>query len=167
MAVLALKLAGERARLLARSGALAAAAAAVGLAALASQASSRGDLKTPVNANEASSGWSDYTPDRLSQAVAAGRPVFIDATAAWCLTCKVNELGALSSRRVKQAFGAQNVLLLKADWTNRDAAITELLTKNGRLGVPLYLFYSKTSGGAAKILPQILTEDEVLAALKS
>ncbi len=167
VAAFALKLAAKPARSLARGGALAAVLAAIGLAALASQASPPANRKMLAVAGEASSGWSAYTPDRLSQAVADGRPVFIDATAAWCLTCKVNELGALSSRRVKHAFDAQNVLLLRADWTNRDAAITELLTKNGRLGVPLYLFYSKTSGGAAKILPQILTEDEVLAALKS
>ncbi|MFZ1991887.1 MAG: thioredoxin family protein [Alphaproteobacteria bacterium] len=163
--ILALKFGRARSRLAARGAALVALLAACGLAAL-TQAETH-NLKTPVKAAASDGDWSEYTPDRLSDAVAKGQPVFIDATAAWCLTCKVNELGALSGHRVREAFRAQNVLLLKADWTNRDAAITELLARNGRLGVPLYLYYPKASEGAAKILPQILTEDEVLAALKS
>ncbi|HXZ67796.1 MAG TPA: thioredoxin family protein, partial [Alphaproteobacteria bacterium] len=164
-AILALKFGSMRSRFAARSAALVALLGAFGMAALA-QAQMH-NLKIPVKVASLESNWREYTPARLSDAVAHGQPVFIDATAAWCLTCKVNELGALSSQRVQQAFRAQNVLLLRADWTNRNAAITELLSRNGRLGVPLYLYYSKKNGGAAKILPQILTEDEVLAVLKS
>lgn len=165
IAAIALRFGDGRLRFALRSAAMVAAVGAFGLAALAQ--AQTGDVKSLVKAPGLDSNWNEYTAARLLNAVANGQPVFIDATAAWCLTCKVNELGALSSRRVREAFRAQNVLLLKADWTNRDAAITDLLSRNGRLGVPLYLYYSKSSGGTAKILPQILTEDTVLAALKS
>jgi thiol:disulfide interchange protein DsbD len=146
-----------------RGAALAAALSAIGLAAYASQTE---DTTKPLGeAAQSSDTWGAYASDKLSTAIAEGRPVFIDATAAWCLTCKVNELSTLSSKRVLDSFKARNVLLLRADWTNRDAEVTELLSNNGRLGVPLYLYYPSGAGGAAKILPQILTEDNVVAAL--
>ncbi len=105
--------------------------------------------------------WTPYTKERLEEAVAAGEPVFIDLTADWCLTCKVNEWSALSSARVRQKFTDAKVVRLRGDWTNRDPAITALLTEQGRIGVPLYLYYP-AGGKPVKILPQILTEDEVL-----
>ena len=94
---------------------------------------------------------------------AAGRPVFVDATAAWCITCLVNEDAVLSRADVKSAFAGKNVVYMVADWTNQNPEITALLKDNGRSGVPLYLYYAP---GAAKadVLPQILTEAGVLAA---
>ena len=90
----------------------------------------------------------------------------MDATAAWCITCLVNEQAVLSRDNVKAAFANGKVTYLVADWTNRNSAITKMLEENGRSGVPLYLYYAP---GAQKpvILPQILTEDGVLAALKA
>jgi len=93
-----------------------------------------------------------------------GRPVFINATAAWCITCLVNEKVALSGGKLVQAFSDHKVAALKADWTNQDSEITTLLASQGRSGVPLYLYYAP---GAEKpmVLPQLLTESTVMAAL--
>jgi thiol:disulfide interchange protein len=105
-----------------------------------------------------------YSPARLAALRKSGRPVFIDATASWCITCLVNEEAALSRPAVHAAFADKKIALLVADWTNRNPEITALLEAHGRSGVPLYLYYAP---GAAepKILPQILTEGEVLKAL--
>lgn len=105
-----------------------------------------------------------YTPARLAALRKAGRPVFVDATASWCITCLVNEEAALSRPAVHAAFKDKKIALLVADWTNRNPQITALLEAHGREGVPLYLYYAP---GAAdpKVLPQILTESEVLKAL--
>ena len=107
-----------------------------------------------------------YSVDKLASLRAANRPVFIDATAAWCITCLVNEEAVLTRDSVKSAFAAKNVAYLVADWTNRDPQITALLKENGRSGVPLYLYYAP-GAKAPIILPQILTESTVLGALDS
>jgi thiol:disulfide interchange protein len=106
-----------------------------------------------------------FTEAKLASLRAAGRPVFLDATAAWCITCLVNEQAVLSRPTVKDAFKRKEVIYMVADWTNRNEAITRLLDANGRSGVPLYLYYAP---GADKpvILPQILTESGVLDAIK-
>ncbi len=105
-----------------------------------------------------------YSAARLAALRQAGRPVFIDATASWCITCLVNEEAALARPNVHAAFRDKHIVLLVADWTNRSPAITALLEAHGRSGVPLYLYFAP---GAAEpiILPQILTEDIVLSAL--
>jgi thiol:disulfide interchange protein DsbD len=105
-----------------------------------------------------------YSPARLAALRKEGRPVFIDATASWCITCLVNEEAALSRPSVHAAFKDKHIALLVADWTNRNPEITALLQSHGRSGVPVYIYYAP---GAAepKILPQILTEGEVLKAL--
>jgi thiol:disulfide interchange protein DsbD len=107
-----------------------------------------------------------FTPEKLASLRASGKPVFVDATAAWCITCLVNEQAVLSRPAVKDAFKSKNVVYMVADWTKRDEAITRMLAENGRDGVPLYLYYAP---GADKpvILPQILTESGVLGALNS
>ena len=106
-----------------------------------------------------------FTPERLASLRAGGKPVFVDATAAWCITCLVNEQAVLSRPDVQAAFNDHHVAYLVADWTNRNDTITKLLGDNGRSGVPLYLYYAP---GADKpvILPQILTESGVLDAVK-
>lgn len=110
--------------------------------------------------------WEKYSAERLKQLQQAGKPVFLNFTAAWCISCLVNERVALSNAEVLSAFNQAGITYLKGDWTNRDASITEILTKFGRSGVPLYVFYP--SGAAAKPieLPQILTPDIVLSTLK-
>jgi thiol:disulfide interchange protein DsbD len=107
-----------------------------------------------------------FTPERLASLRASGKPVFVDATAAWCITCLVNEQAVLSRPDIQAAFNDRHVAYLVADWTNRNDTITKLLSENGRSGVPLYLYFAP---GADKpvILPQILTESGVLDAVKS
>ncbi len=106
-----------------------------------------------------------FSPERLQAARAQRRPVFVNMTAAWCITCLVNERLALSSVRVAQAFDASGVLYMKGDWTNRDAGITRYLERFGRSGVPIYVLYP--SIGSPRVLPQILTESIVLEELAS
>jgi thiol:disulfide interchange protein DsbD len=102
-----------------------------------------------------------YSDAKLAQYRAARRPVFVDATAAWCITCLVNERVALSGTAVHEAFAKKHIAYLLADWTNRDAAITVLLQSHGRSGVPLYLYFAPGADDAV-VLPQVLTEGEVL-----
>jgi thiol:disulfide interchange protein DsbD len=106
-----------------------------------------------------------YSAVRLASLRGENRAVFVNATAAWCITCLVNDEAALSGARVKDAFAQKHIAYLIADWTRRDPEITALLAAHGRSGVPLYLYYAP---GAAepRVLPQILTEGEVLAALE-
>jgi thiol:disulfide interchange protein DsbD len=105
-----------------------------------------------------------YSQARLNQLREANRPVFINVTAAWCITCLVNEKVAFSGARVREAFARRHIAYLVADWTNRNSEITALLQENGRSGVPLYLYYP-SGGGAARTLPQILTEQALLDAI--
>jgi thiol:disulfide interchange protein len=105
-----------------------------------------------------------YTPDKLAALQAQGKPVFVNYTAAWCVSCQVNDRVALSTAKVADAFKARGVTYMKADWTNRDATIAADLARFGRAGVPLYLVYG-ADGGAPQILPSILTEGVVLKAL--
>ena len=105
-------------------------------------------------------GTEPYSAARLAALQAKGRPVLVDVTAAWCVTCLVNEHSTLSSREVRAALEAHRVALLVADWTKRDPAITALLAANHRAGVPLYLYYRP--GEAPEILPQILSPGLVI-----
>ena len=102
-----------------------------------------------------------YTAAAVAQARTANRAVFVDATAAWCITCLVNEKVALSGARVHDAFASRHIAFFVADWTNRNPQITALLAAHGRSGVPLYLYYAPGAAEAV-VLPQILTEDDVL-----
>jgi thiol:disulfide interchange protein DsbD len=104
---------------------------------------------------------SAYSPDRLAALRAEGRPVFVNMTAAWCVTCLVNERVALSSEKVRDAFAKRNVAYLKGDWTRADPAISQFLKNHGRDGVPLYVLYPP-HGEKPVVLPQILTQTGVL-----
>jgi thiol:disulfide interchange protein DsbD len=115
-------------------------------------------------ANAAAAQAQAFTPERLAALRAAGKPVFVNMTAAWCVTCLVNERVALGTDAVRQAFAADDVTYLKGDWTRQDPAITAFLRQNGRDGVPLYVFFP-ARGGAPEVLPQILTEGAVLRAV--
>ena len=107
-----------------------------------------------------------FSEARLKELQTAGRPVLVDFTAAWCLTCIVNERVALSQPAVAEAIKARNVAYLKADWTNQNAEITGALHALGRDGVPLYVIYSG-HGEAPKILPQLLTPAIVTDAINA
>ena len=109
-------------------------------------------------------GSETFTPVRLAALRAEGRPVFVNLTAAWCVTCLVNERVAISNDTVQRAFASNHVAYLKGDWTRQDPAITEFLREQGRDGVPLYLYYAPHAA-TAEVLPQILTESTVLDAV--
>jgi thiol:disulfide interchange protein len=112
-------------------------------------------------------GWEPFRPERLDALRASGKPVFVNFTAAWCVTCLVNERVALRSAAVADAFAKKGVIALKADWTNRDPAISRMLGSLGRSGVPLYVLYPPGAGAGTSptVLPQILTEGAVIDAL--
>ena len=105
-----------------------------------------------------------YTEARLSELRASHRAVFVDATAAWCITCLVNDEAVLSRPTVRDAFAGNHVAFLLADWTNRSPEVTQLIESNGRSGVPLYLYYA-ADAQKPRVLPQILTEGEVISVL--
>jgi thiol:disulfide interchange protein DsbD len=113
--------------------------------------------------SEASLVAQPYAPATLAALRAEGRPVFVNFTAAWCVTCQVNERAALSGHRLADAFRRDGVTYLVGDWTRRDAAIEQALAEHGRAGVPLYLMYG-AGGREAEVLPQILTEGLVIEA---
>jgi thiol:disulfide interchange protein DsbD len=108
--------------------------------------------------------YEPYSTARLAALRAANTPIFVNATAAWCITCLVNDRVALSGDAVTKAFADNGVVALKADWTNQNPEITALLSEHGRSGVPLYLYYPP--GAGAKVLPQILTEGTILEAVQ-
>jgi thiol:disulfide interchange protein len=111
-------------------------------------------------------GWERFSRARMTEAAAAGKPVFVDFTAAWCITCLVNERVALETPATRRAFEQTGTVKLKGDWTNRDPEITSLLKELGRAGVPLYLYWAP-GAEAPKILPQVLTEAAILSELQA
>jgi|JI10StandDraft_1071094.scaffolds.fasta_scaffold51394_2 thiol:disulfide interchange protein len=102
-----------------------------------------------------------FSADRLAALQASGKPAFVYFTADWCVTCKVNERGALANADVAAAFAKAGINVLVGDWTNGDAAISTFLESKGRSGVPLYLFYGRD--GQVTELPQILTTGQLVA----
>lgn len=120
-----------------------------------------GDTIDRVGAGPA---WESFSEARLAELRAAGQPVFVNFTAAWCITCDVNERLALSSSAMRDLFEGGGIAYLKGDWTNRNPEVTRMLERFGRSGVPLYLLYAPD--GSTEVLPQILTEDIVASALR-
>ncbi len=141
-----------------------------GLAALGAVGLTVAGLKAPAAASAAVPGGGElvsepFSPQRLAQLQSQRKPVFVNFTAAWCITCQVNERAALSSAKVAQAFAKAGAVFLTADWTRRDAMIEQTLAEHGRAGVPLYLVYG-ADGGPPAVLPQILTEGLVISAVQ-
>ncbi len=116
-------------------------------------------IQAPVAAGD----WAPYTPARVADLTASGRAVFVDFTAAWCVTCQVNKRLVLNADAVRAGFARRNVALVRADWTRRDPAITQALSALGRSGVPVYVFYRP--GREPLLLPEVLQQKTVLDAL--
>lgn len=110
--------------------------------------------------------WQEYSPALVAQLLAARQPVFIDFTAAWCLSCQVNERVTFTSQEVIDELRKRNVTMVKADWTLRDDTITRALAEFGRSGVPLYVLYSGIPGDSPKILPEVITPSILIEELK-
>ena len=109
--------------------------------------------------------WGVYSKTGIAEHNAAGHAVFVDFTAAWCVTCQVNKKMVLETASVHDAFRAKNLVLMRADWTRRDPAITAALAELGRNSVPVYALYAP--GKAPVLLPELLTQRIVLDALKA
>jgi thiol:disulfide interchange protein len=122
------------------------------------------EASTSADGAAAALPYEAWSPERLAALQAEGRPVFVNFTAAWCVSCQVNERVALSTGGVAEAVARNKVAYLKADWTRKDAVIAAELARHGRAGVPLYLVYG-AGGGEPAILPNILTEGAVVRAL--
>jgi len=109
--------------------------------------------------------WQPYSAQTLAALTASGKPVFVDFTADWCVTCQVNKKLVLARDEMLDAFRARGVQLVRADWTRRDPEIAQALARIGRSGVPAYVVYK--SGRAPLVLPEILTRERVIEALDS
>ncbi len=124
-----------------------------------------GNKAAEAVAEEVSGPWKPWSPDAVASARAEGRAVFVDFTAAWCVTCQVNKRLVLESDALQARFEERNVVRLRADWTNQDAQITAALRDLGRIGVPVYAVYAAGSKGAPALLPELLTKERVLRAI--
>ena len=112
-----------------------------------------------LEANE----WQPFSPAAVSALTAAGQPVFVDFTAAWCVTCQVNKRLVLNAEEVRAQFAEKRVALVRADWTRRDPAITQALAALGRSGVPVYVLYRP--GKEPLLLPEVLQRSTMREAL--
>ncbi|MHB1794227.1 MAG: protein-disulfide reductase DsbD family protein [Acidobacteriaceae bacterium] len=122
--------------------------------------------QTATESSAQTSAWQPFSPQRLAAARAQGKPVFVDFSAAWCLSCQVNERVVLDRPDVKEAFRKSGVVMMRADWTNHDDTITAALAQLGRSGVPTYALYPPGPQSAPQLLPEVLTTGIVLDALK-
>jgi thiol:disulfide interchange protein/DsbC/DsbD-like thiol-disulfide interchange protein len=114
---------------------------------------------------QAADEWQPYSAAQVAKLNASGKPLLVNFTASWCLTCLVNERNAFADSAVQQVFRNKGVTLMKGDWTNRDPAITQALAAFGRAGVPLYVVYNSKPGSSEPvILPQLLTPSVVQSA---
>jgi thiol:disulfide interchange protein DsbD len=117
----------------------------------------------PVLQAATSGRWQAWEPGRVDQLLARGQPVFVDFTAAWCVTCQYNKKTTLANSEVLADFDSNRFTLLRADWTRRDPAITAALAQLGRNGVPVYVVYRP--GQPPRVLSEVLGVQEVRAAI--
>jgi thiol:disulfide interchange protein DsbD len=151
-------------RMAARGATATALVAGVALVASAASLPTAAECATDAGARDGIA-WVPYDAARLAELRAEGRPVFVDFTAAWCLSCKVNERVALSAPSVQSRLRELDIVAMKGDWTRGDPEITRALESFGRNGVPLYVLYPRGTGAEPELLPSILTPEIVLDAL--
>jgi thiol:disulfide interchange protein DsbD len=108
----------------------------------------------------------EFSEARLQSDLAAGRHVFVDFTADWCITCKFNERTAIDTPAVRALLLEKKVVPVKADWTNSNPEITAALQRFGRVGVPFYILYPAGDATRPVVLPELLTESILIEALK-
>jgi len=153
-----------------RWGLAASALSLIGAVALVPLAGTNQTLHAAASENNAGVNWLPFSTNKVDELQAQGTSIFVDFTADWCITCKINERIALESPAVIEAFAKNEVAALRADWTRQDPTITRMLEANGRAGVPLYLFYPKPGPRGERpapvILPQILTAATILRELQ-
>ncbi len=130
-----------------------------------STASTPGDLTLPRSTKEAIA-WARWSPEAITRARAEGRPVLVDFTAKWCLTCRVNEATAIDVPSIREQLAVLNVVSLRGDYTREDPAITEELRRFQRAGVPLVLVYPRNPSLPPRVLPNTLTRGIVEEALQ-
>ena len=154
-----------------RWGLAASALPLIGAVALVPFAGTDQTLHVAATGNNVGISWLPFSTSKVDELQAQGRSIFVDFTADWCITCKINERVTLESPAVIEAFAANEVTALRADWTRQDPSITRMLEANGRAGVPLYLFYPKPGPRGERrgpiILPQILTAATILREMQS
>ncbi len=126
----------------------------------------RRSTHTQIGTGSTATAWQPFSPQQLAADRAQGKAVFVDFSAAWCLSCQVNERVVLGRPDVEEAFRKSGVVTMRADWTNHDDTITEALSQLGRSGVPTYALYSGGPDTAPSLLPEVLTQGIVLNALK-
>jgi len=141
--------------------------AVICMVAAVSLASWRGLDENGRHAAQLAQGKVAWSEQQLATLRSAGKPVFVDVTADWCITCIANETAVLLTDDMTEAFAAHGVVYMVADWTNQDAAIAGLLERHGRTGIPLYLMYPADSSQAPLVLPQLLTKKTMLDALRT
>jgi thiol:disulfide interchange protein DsbD len=109
--------------------------------------------------------WQAWSPEKVAELTAAGQPVFVDFTAAWCVTCQVNKRLVLNTGGIVDAFASRGIVPLKADWTNNDPRITQTLQSLGRNAIPVYALYLPGEA-QPRLLPEVLTSSLVLAEIE-
>lgn len=122
-------------------------------------------LPTTTSTQTLSGRVEPWSHERVAELQAVGQPVFVDVTAAWCVTCQINKLTVLDTASVEDAFDRFGVASLRADWTNRNETIANLISDHGQAGVPLYLLYP-ASGGEPRVLPTVLSSGSLVEALE-
>jgi suppressor for copper-sensitivity B len=150
-------------RWLRRTAPVAAVLAATAAVAVAAGAPPARDLATDAGGGLIA--WQPWDAAEVERLAALGTPVFVDVTAAWCFTCKVNERYVLETPPVARAFADAGVVAMKADWTHRDEAIGALLASHGRYGIPFYLLYRP--GAAPHVFPELLTQEMVVDVVRA